>query len=200
LNAPDPLVDAARLAPAEGALDGCTQDAQSITRDWQPLQALIDGVQVREVKNVAKDNGYLTEIWRADWGLAPSAVAQTFQALLAPHAITAWHVHRYATDRLFANHGLVKIVLFDARAGSPTEWRVNVFRCGTIRPMLIVVPPGVWHGVQNLGAEPALLLNLPDRAYDYESPDHWRLPPDTDRIPYSFSAQSRPNSEDPGRF
>jgi dTDP-4-dehydrorhamnose 3,5-epimerase len=200
LNAPDPLVDAARLAPSDGALDGCTRDAQSITRDWQPLQALIDGVQVREVKHVAKDNGYLTEIWRDDWGLAPSAVAQTFQALLAPYAVSAWHVHRRATDRLFANHGLVKIVLFDARAGSPSERRVNVFRCGTARPMLIVVPPGVWHGVQNLGAEAALLLNLPDRAYDYESPDHWRLPPDTDRIPYSFSAHARPNSEDPGRF
>jgi len=186
--------------PGEGALDGCTRDEQSITRDWQPLQSLIDGVQVREVRNVAKDNGYLTEIWRDDWGIAPVAVAQVFQALLEPNAVSAWHVHRRATDRLFVNHGLVKIVLYDARAGSLTEQRVNVFRCGTIRPALIVVPPGVWHGVQNLGAAPALLLNLPDRAYEYESPDHWRLPPDTDRIPYSFAAGPRPNSEDPGRF
>ncbi len=200
MNAPESLSDPTRLAPHEGALEGCTRDAQSITRDWQPLQSLIDGVQVREMRNVAKDNGYLTEIWRDDWRLAPSTVAQVFQALIEPHGISAWHVHRRATDRLFANHGLLKIVLFDARAGSPTERRINVFRCGTIRPALIVVPPGVWHGVQNLSASPALLLNLPDRAYEYESPDHWRLPPDTDRIPYAFTAQARPNSEDPDRF
>jgi dTDP-4-dehydrorhamnose 3,5-epimerase len=199
LNGPDTPHDA-RLAPQQGALPGSTRDSQSITRDWQPLQSLIDGVQVREVKNVPKDNGYLTEIWRADWGLTPSTVAQVFQALLAPHAISAWHVHRHATDRLFANDGLIKIVLFDARAGSLTERRVNVFRFGSIRPALIVVPPGVWHGAQNLGATPALLLNLPDRAYEYESPDHWRLPPNTDLIPYAFTAEARPNSEDPGRI
>ena len=199
MNAPDPLARYAALAPAEGALDGCTRDRQSVTRDWQPLQSLIEGVRVREVRNVAKDNGYLTEIWRAEWDESVT-VAQAFQALLEPGAISAWHVHRTATDRLFANYGLVKIVLFDARAGSATEKRVNVFRAGSVRPMLIVVPPGVWHGVQNLGATPALLLNLPDRAYEYEHPDHWRLPADTDRIPYSFTAAARPNGEDPGRI
>ena len=188
-----------RLSAADGALDGCVQDRQSVTRDWQPMQALIDRVRVREVKNVAKDNGYLTEVWRAEWD-AEATVAQVFQALLEPQGISAWHVHQRATDRLFANYGLLKIVLFDARAGSPTERRINVFRCGTVRPMLIVVPPGVWHGVQNLGPTPALLLNLPDRAYDYELPDHWHLPPDTDRIPYAFCSDARPNVADPGRF
>jgi len=175
------------LAPQEGALPGAARDAQSITSDWQPLQPLIDGVVVREVRNVLKDNGCLTEVWRDDWGLGPAAVAQVFQVVLEPLAISAWHVHQRATDRLFANRGQLKIVLFDARAGSPTESRLNVFRCGTARPMLIVVPPGVWHGVQNIGGTAASLLNLPDRAYSYESPDHWRLPPDTERIPYAFA-------------
>src|SRR6185312_831484 len=65
-----------------GALPGATRDRQSITRDWMPLQKLIDGVAVREVRNVPKDNGYLAEIWRADWRL-DGAVAHLFQALLA---------------------------------------------------------------------------------------------------------------------
>jgi dTDP-4-dehydrorhamnose 3,5-epimerase len=187
------------LTVEQGALPGATRDRQSITRDWMPLQALIEGVVVREVRNVPKDNGYLTEIWRADWQL-DGGVAQVFQALLAPGAVSAWHAHRDATDRLFANHGLIKAVLFDARRGSKTAGRLNVFRCGDVRPQLVVVPPGVWHGVQNIGATPALLLNLPDRAYAYEAPDHWRLPPDTDEIPYSFAAGPRPNADDPGRF
>jgi len=182
-----------------GALPGATRDRQSITRDWMPLQKPIDGVVVREVRNVPKDNGYLTEIWRADWQL-DGAVAQVFQALLAPGAVSAWHAHRHATDRLFANHGLIKVVLFDARRDSATAGRVNVFRCGDVRPQLVVVPPGVWHGVQSIGATPALLLNLPDCEYAYEAPDHWRLPPDTDEIPYSFAAGPRPNADDPGRF
>lgn len=196
---PEPELPA-ELTPGEGMLPGATRDRQSITRDWQPLQPLISGVRVKEVAHVVKDNGYLTEVWRGDWDLGPPALAQVFQVLIEAHGVSAWHVHRRATDRLFACHGLLKIVLFDARRGSSTEGRVNVFRCGTPRPMLVVVPPGVWHGTQNLAADPALLLNLPDRAYAYEDPDHWRLPPDTDRIPYSFAAGARPNSEDPGRI
>ena len=56
----------------QGALPGATRDAQSITRDWNLLREPIAGVDVREVKNVLKDNGYLTEVWRDDWGLRPA--------------------------------------------------------------------------------------------------------------------------------
>lgn len=186
--------------PTEKFLLGAKRDAQSITRDWQLLREPIAGVDVREVKNVLKDNGYLTEVWREDWGFQPASVTQVFQALLDPHGISAWHAHRHATDRLFANHGRLKIVLYDARTDSASNGRINVFHCGTARPMLIVVPPGVWHGVHNVGAQPALLLNLPDLAYAYDEPDHWRLPPDTDQIPYSFTNAAYPQRGDPGRI
>ena len=200
MNTRDPMSLPQALKPEEGALPGATRDRQSVTRDWQPQLQLVAGVIVKEVRNVQKDNGYLTEMWRQDWALPGAPVAQVFQASIEPGGISAWHVHQNATDRLFANHGLLKVVLFDARAGSPTHGAVNVLRCGTPRPMLIVVPPGVWHGVQNLGSTPALLVNMPDRAYAYESPDHWRLPYDSDQIPYSFTATARANSDDPGRL
>ena len=196
---PHPVPDGA-LSPAAGGLPGATRDAQSITRDWQLLREPIAGVDVREVKNVLKDNGCLTEVWRDDWGLRPSGVAQVFQALIEPQGISAWHVHAHATDRLFASHGHLKIVLYDARLQSASKGRINVFHCGSARPMLIVVPPGVWHGVQNVGAAPALLLNLPDHAYAYEAPDHWRLPADNDQIPYSFTKAGGPPHGDPGQF
>ena len=188
------------ITPEQGSLPGAARDRQSVLCDWQPQMHLIDGVIVKEVRNVAKDNGYLTEMWRDDWALPGASIAQVFQASFEAGSISAWHVHRHATDRLFANHGLLKVVLYDARAGSPTHGLVNVVRCGTTRPLLVVVPPGVWHGVQNLGSTMALLVNMPDRAYQYESPDHWRLPHDTPEIPYSFTSIARPNSDDPGRI
>jgi dTDP-4-dehydrorhamnose 3,5-epimerase len=195
-----PPVSDSKPVIADAAVLGAMADAQSVTQDWVPLQELIAGVQTKEVKNVVKDNGYLTEIWREDWPLASARVGQVFQAMIAPGGISAWHVHREATDRLFANHGLLKIVLYDARPGSATKGRVNVFRCGSVRPMLIVVPAGVWHGVQNISGAPALLLNLPDQPYRYDTPDHWRLPSDTDRIPYSFTEGVRRNGDEPERI
>lgn len=107
---------------------GAVADRQTVAHDWQPLQELIGGVQVKEVKNVIKDNDYLTEIWREDWSLAPAHVGQVFQALLEAARISAWHVHRTVTDRLFANQGLLKIVLYDARPS--TYGCVNVFGAG----------------------------------------------------------------------
>ena len=105
---------------AEGLIAGSVKDPQSITSDWEYRRPLINGVAVKEVKNVPKENGALTEIYRADWGLDDKQVAQIFQVTIAPGGITAWHSHQHTTDRLFASFGTIKIVLFDARAGSPT--------------------------------------------------------------------------------
>lgn len=174
------------IAPREKTLGG-RKDAASITSDWNSLQNPIEGVRVREVKNVLKSSGdVLCEIFRRDWLLDEGVVDQVFQSVIDPGNISAWHVHQQTTDRLFASQGLLRIVLYDARPDSPSHERINEYRFGAVRPALLIIPPGVWHGVQNISSTPALLLNLVDRAYCYEDPDHWRLPVETEKIPYRF--------------
>jgi dTDP-4-dehydrorhamnose 3,5-epimerase len=46
-----------------------------------------------------------------------------------------------------------------------------------MRPLMIVVPPGIWHGLRNESGAPAGYINVTDRLYDYEKPDNWRLTP-----------------------
>ena len=174
-----------------GLLPDAHKDRQSVTADWQLLQQLIDGVRIKEMRHVPKENGHLTEIWRREWTLDAGLVDQVFQVLIQPGGVSAWHTHQLTTDRLFVNHGLVKVVLYDARKGSSTHGKLNVFRFGTVRPALVIVPAGVWHGLENLANEPSLVLNLVDRAYKYEDPDHWRLPANTDKIPYQFGNGAR---------
>jgi dTDP-4-dehydrorhamnose 3,5-epimerase len=171
-------------------LPGAVKDAQTTTPTWEAAdRRLIDGVGYHEVKNVLKGNGVLTEVLRAEWLPSNAVVDQIFAVTLQPGGLSAWHAHARTTDRLFALTGVVKVVLYDARPGSPTHGRVNEFRLGPARPALLVVPPGVWHGVQNAQvAEPSVLLNAVDLAYVYEDPDHWRLPADTAEIPYRFDA------------
>ena len=53
--------------------------------------------------------------------------------------------------------------LFDNRESSATRGVINEFRFGTIRPALVVVPPRVWHGVQNIGTSPGIVLNVVDQ-------------------------------------
>lgn len=169
-------------------LPGASRDRQTITAEWNPKDLrLIDGVRIREVRHVPKSNGHLTELYRADWAVDSAPVDQVFEVVLLEGGISAWHAHAHTLDRLFVVTGLVRIALYDGRPDSPTRGLVNDFRFGEVRPALVVIPPRVWHGIQNIGQRPARILNLVDRAYDYASPDHWRVPQDSPAIPFAFS-------------
>lgn len=91
-------------------------------------------------------------------------------------------------ESVFVNQGHLKVVLFDGREESSTFGKVSEIFVGDARPTFLVIPVGVWHGLQNLGSSDALVLNYPTNAYRYEDPDHWRLPYDTDQIPYRWRA------------
>jgi dTDP-4-dehydrorhamnose 3,5-epimerase len=172
---------------ADWLLPGATRDPQSVTSDWKLVgQELIEGVRMHEIRNVIRATRTLTEIWRADWKLDDEPVDQVFQVELEPGSVSAWHAHAETTDRLFVARGHAQLVLYDTRPESSTCGRINEFHLSDRRPLLLVVPPRIWHGLANRGERPALMLNLTDRAYSYEAPDHWRVPPDSPHIPYSF--------------
>jgi len=168
-------------------LPGAQKDSQLVTPQWEMLREPIEGVHMHEVRHVPRDHGIITEIFRPEWDPTGLPVAQIYQSRLYPGAIGAWSCHMKNVDRLFINQGNVKLVLFDGRENSPTFRRINEYHVGDARPAMMVIPIGVWHGLQNLGAADALMLNFPTRSYNYEDPDHYRLPFDTPEIPYSWS-------------
>jgi hypothetical protein len=46
------------------------QDGQTVTEDWRPVESPpIAGLAVKEIQPVAASSGYLTEIWRREWGI-----------------------------------------------------------------------------------------------------------------------------------
>jgi dTDP-4-dehydrorhamnose 3,5-epimerase len=162
------------------------KDPHHITPEWELVGEHIDGVAVREVKHVVTRNGLTTEVFRKDWELTRE-VMHVVHVLLRPETISAWHKHEHQTDHVFVVGGMLRIVLYDDRDGSPTHGKVDVFNVSHARPMLLVIPPGVWHGIQNVWHEPSMFVNYFDRAYSYEDPDEWRLPQDSDEIPYRFA-------------
>jgi dTDP-4-dehydrorhamnose 3,5-epimerase len=168
-------------------LPGATKDGQLVDKEWRKLAPTLDGVLVREVRHVPRDHGIITEVFRPEWDPSGMPVAQVYQSRLFPGAIGAWSCHARTTDRLFVNQGHVKIVLYDDRDESQSRGRLVELHAGDARPSLVVIPPGVWHGLQNLGTTDALVLNCPTAAYNYEDPDHYRLPYDTPEIPYAWT-------------
>lgn len=163
------------------------KDGQQVDAEWQRIGETIDGVSVREVRHVPRDHGVITEIFRPEWDPTGLPVVQIYQSRLFAGAIGAWSCHGRTTDRLFVNQGQLKIVAYDGREESPTKGLLMQLIAGDARPCLIVLPPGVWHGLQNVGNSDALVINCPTKAYDYEDPDHYRLPFDTAEIPYRWN-------------
>src|SRR5881392_2287620 len=139
-------------------LPGARKDAQQVTSEWQKVQSGIDGVVVREVLHVPRDHGVITETFRPEWDPTGLPVVHIYQSRLFPGAIGAWSCHAKTIDRLFINQGHVKLVLFDGREDSATFRRVMELHAGDARPALVVLPVGVWHGLQNLGSGDALMV------------------------------------------
>jgi dTDP-4-dehydrorhamnose 3,5-epimerase len=169
-------------------LQGARKDGPQVTSDWQKLQQGIDGVIMREVLHVPRDHGVITETYRPEWDPTGLPVVHIYQSRLFPGAIGAWSCHEKTVDRLFVNQGHLKLVLYDGREESPTHGRIMEVHVGDARPSFVVLPIGVWHGLQNLGSTDALMLNYPSRAYNYDDPDHYRLPYDSPEIPYRWVA------------
>ncbi len=167
-------------------LEGATRDHQTATADGGVLLDLPEGVEIRERKNLITGNGVTTELFRDDWGLSLDRIANIVHVSLRAHAISAWHLHLEQTDHVFVTGGALRAALYDDREGSPTRGRLSVLHLSRHRPSLLILPPGIWHGFQNLEPTDSTFIGFFDLSYDYEKPDEWRLPPDTDAIPYRF--------------
>jgi len=160
------------------------KDDPLVTKAWQFIQQPIEGVSFHEVLHVPRDHGVITETYRPEWDPSGLPLVQVYQSRLYPGAIGAWSCHARTVDRLFVNHGHLKIVLYDGREEGPTHGRIMELHAGDARPTFLHIPIGV-------GPTDALMLNYPSRAYDYEDPDHFRLPWNATEIPYRWVADVR---------
>ena len=151
---------------------------------------MINGVKVKSLNINLDDRGYLMEIIRNDEAFF-TGFGQCYITTCFPGIVKAWHMHEKQEDNICAVNGNVKLVLADLREKSPTFNEINEFFIGEKTPLLIKVPPGVFHGFTPLGGDSAVILNLPSEPYNSENPDEHRLPYDTRKIDYSWSAINR---------
>lgn len=125
----------------------------------------IAGVEVTPFRAFADDRGWLAELFRSDE--TPSDLFPAMGYLSVTHAGVARgpHEHKDQTDRFSFFHGTYRVMMWDARAGSPTEGRRISMYVGANRPVTVVIPPGVVHAYRNVGSEDAYVLNFPDALY-----------------------------------
>jgi dTDP-4-dehydrorhamnose 3,5-epimerase len=165
-------------------LENAKKDTQTVGRDGEIAgMRLISGVVVREGRNVLTRSGSLTEVFSLNWSETQVRPGHCNWVGMSPGAVTDWHCHAAQLDHIYAVLGTIRICLYDDRKTSDTRGMVNVFRVGALRPTLIIVPPGIWHGMHNEGGVPAGYINYFEKPFRHEDPDNFRLPHDTPSIP-----------------
>ena len=147
---------------------------------------MIQGVKVKKLRVIPDERGRLMEIIRAD-DECFTKFGQVYLTTAYPGVTKAWHYHKQQTDNFAVVQGMMKIVLFDAREKSPTKGEVNEFFVGEHNPILLTVPPYVYHGFKCVSPEEALVINTPTEAYNYSQPDEFRVDPHSKDIPYDWS-------------
>ncbi len=147
---------------------------------------MIDGVIVKRLKVIPDERGRLMEMLRKDDPFF-SEFGQTYMTTAYPGVVKAWHYHRFQTDHFTVVKGMAKVVLYDDREGSSTQGEVNEFFMGEHNPILVRIPNGVYHGFKNICGEECIIVNCPDKTYNYDDPDEVRRDPNDESIPYDWS-------------
>jgi dTDP-4-dehydrorhamnose 3,5-epimerase len=116
----------------------------------------------------------MTEVFRTDWPGCNITMQQLNWVTLNPEGVTDWHCHAKQTDHLVSVAGTIKLALVDGRPGSPTYRQHEIIRFGVARPILVTVPPGVWHALRNESGAFAGYINVIEHLYAYDHPDNFR--------------------------
>ncbi len=145
----------------------------------------IEGIVIKNLKVIPDERGWLMEILRSDDKIFTN-FGQVYITTAYPGVVKGWHYHKKQHDNFTCIRGMMKVALYDGREDSPTNGTVMEIFAGEKNPVLIHVPPGIYHGFKAIGTETAYFLNIPTLPYNYEEPDEYRLPPDTREIPYDW--------------
>jgi dTDP-4-dehydrorhamnose 3,5-epimerase len=145
---------------------------------------MIDGVQLRPLKQFCDERGKVMHMLRAD-DPQFQRFGEIYFSVVYPGAIKAWHLHKEMALNYAVPVGNIKMVLFDDREGSATRGELMEIFTGPDDYKLVHVPPLVWNGFKGIGTVPALVANC--ATVGHSKDEIVRMDPFSAEIPYDWS-------------
>jgi len=126
----------------------------------------IEGVVVNDLLKFNDERGWLTELFRHD-ELAPEFYpTMAYISTTKPGVTRGPHEHVDQADLFcFIGPSNFKIRMWDNRPDSKTFNHVMTLVVGIGNPKSVLVPAGVVHAYQNVGADQGIVFNCPNRLY-----------------------------------
>lgn len=87
-------------------------------------------------------------------------------------------------DELFIRFG--QVYLTTAYPGVVKAWHYHQKQTDHFNPVLVQIPPGVYHGFKCISDTEAMVINIPTEKYNYSEPDEFRVDPHSREIPYEW--------------
>lgn len=159
---------------------------------------MISGVRTHDIEELVDERGRVLETWRTDWDVFEDDLEMSYMSVTRPGVIRAWARHVRGQDDYFVvPHGRIKVGVYDEREDSPTRGELDVFYLGEGNMKLLRIPGDCWHGFKVVSEDSATLINYITELYDYDDPDHERLPYDTERIPLNWDDEPHSSGSNP---
>jgi dTDP-4-dehydrorhamnose 3,5-epimerase len=124
----------------------------------------IDGVELLELEVFGDDRGAFIETYRGEWLKGAREMVQSNLSRSKAGVLRGLHFHRRQADYWFVVEGRAFVVLFDVRAGSPTEDVAVELRLDADSPRGLLIPAGVAHGF--FAESDVVLQYLVDEVFD----------------------------------
>ena len=126
----------------------------------------IEGVVVRDLRKFNDPRGWLCELFRHDDLDAEFFPTMAYISSTTPGVTRGPHEHVDQADLFcFLGPSNFKLRLWDNRPDSPTFRNVMTLIVGADDQKAVVIPKGVAHAYQNIGAVDGIVINCPNRLY-----------------------------------
>lgn len=144
---------------------------------------MIEGVQIHPLRQIPDERGKIMHMLRED---APhfERFGEIYFSVVYPGVIKAWHYHKEMTLNYAVVFGMIKLVLYDDREGSPTHGEVMEIFIGESNYSLVHIPPKVWNGFKGVGITQAIVANCATIPHHPE--EIVRMDPFENHIPYKW--------------
>jgi dTDP-4-dehydrorhamnose 3,5-epimerase len=149
---------------------------------------MIDGVLIHPLRQIPDERGKVMHMLRRDDPFFEQ-FGEIYFSVVYPGAIKAWHLHKKMTLNYAVVVGMIKLVLYDDRAGSGTRGQLMEVFVGQDDYKLVTIPPMIWNGFKGIGSVAAIVANCATEPHD---PDEIvRLDPLDASIPYDWRLKSQ---------
>lgn len=146
---------------------------------------MIEGVKVKKLKVIPDERGRLMEILRSDDDIF-IRFGQVYMTTAKPGIVKSWHFHKIQTDSFSCVSGKIRLALYDSRKDSPTYGQIQDFEISLENPLLVQIPPEVYHGFKCIGEEEAIVINTVTEPYNHKNPDEYRVDAYDNDIDYDW--------------